>query len=106
MLVQHLHCLKQKEPLVNRSQPYSPCRQYLDCQKQGHSSLSVTSQKGPNSSKYNVPPSYHRSYDTFSQLKRYAEATLGSGNLHRAVILPEGEDVDEWLAVNSKQLVL
>jgi len=36
-----------------------------------------------------------------SQLKRYASAVLGSGNLKQAVILPEGEDLDEWLAVNS-----
>ena len=35
------------------------------------------------------------------QLKKYAEATLGSGNLKLAVALPEGEDVNEWLAVNS-----
>ena len=37
------------------------------------------------------------------QLKKYAEATLGSGNLRLAVTLPEGEDIHEWLAVNSKQ---
>lgn len=36
------------------------------------------------------------------QLKRYAEATLGSGNLRMAVVLPEGEDLNEWLAVNSE----
>jgi MOB kinase activator 1 len=36
------------------------------------------------------------------QLKQYAEATLGSGSLRKAVKLPEGEDKDEWLAVNSK----
>lgn len=36
-----------------------------------------------------------------SQLKRYATAVLGSGNLKQAVILPEGEDLNEWLAVNS-----
>ena len=35
------------------------------------------------------------------QLKKYAEATLGSGNLRLAVKLPEGEDISEWLAVNS-----
>ncbi len=35
------------------------------------------------------------------QLKRYAEATLGSGNLRLAVVLPEGEDLNEWLAVNT-----
>ncbi|KAM0751368.1 putative MOB1 protein [Meredithblackwellia eburnea MCA 4105] len=35
------------------------------------------------------------------QLKKYAEATLGSGNLRLAVLLPEGEDLNEWLAVNT-----
>ncbi|KAJ3446049.1 mob kinase activator 1b [Anaeramoeba flamelloides] len=35
------------------------------------------------------------------QLKKYAEATLGSGNLQLAVALPEGEDLNEWLAVNT-----
>jgi MOB kinase activator 1 len=36
------------------------------------------------------------------QLKQYAEATLGSGSLRKAVKLPEGEDKDEWLAVNGR----
>jgi len=35
------------------------------------------------------------------QLKKYAESTLGSGNLKSAVQLPEGEDRNEWLAVNT-----
>ncbi|KAG0216068.1 MOB kinase activator 1B [Mortierella sp. GBA30] len=34
-------------------------------------------------------------------LKEYAEQTLGSGNLRIAVHLPEGEDLNEWLAVNT-----
>lgn len=34
------------------------------------------------------------------QLKQFAEATLGSGSLRKVVKLPEGEDRDEWLAVN------
>lgn len=38
------------------------------------------------------------------QLKQYAEATLGSGSLRKAVKLPEGEDKDEWLAVNSENV--
>lgn len=38
------------------------------------------------------------------QLKKYAESTLGSGNLKQAVQLPEGEDLNEWLAVNSAKL--
>jgi Mob1/phocein family. len=35
------------------------------------------------------------------QLRQFAEATLGSGSLRKAVMLPEGEDLNEWLAVNS-----
>jgi len=31
-----------------------------------------------------------------------ASSTLGSGNLRLAVTLPEGEDLNEWVAVNSK----
>lgn len=34
------------------------------------------------------------------QLRQFAEATLGSGSLRKAVKLPEGEDLSEWLAVN------
>lgn len=33
---------------------------------------------------------------------KHAAATLGSGNLRLAVMLPEGEDLNEWVAVNSK----
>ena len=40
------------------------------------------------------------------QLKQYAEATLGSGSLRKAVKLPEGEDKDEWLAVNGQGSIL
>lgn len=36
------------------------------------------------------------------QLRQFAEATLGSGSLRKAVKLPEGEDLSEWLAVNGK----
>ena len=36
------------------------------------------------------------------QLRQYAEATLGGGSLRKIVKLPEGEDENEWLAVNSK----
>ncbi|KAJ5805274.1 hypothetical protein N7474_011161 [Penicillium riverlandense] len=32
------------------------------------------------------------------QLRQFAEATLGSGSLRKAVQLPEGEDLNEWLA--------
>lgn len=33
-------------------------------------------------------------------LRQFAEATLGSGSLRKAVRLPAGEDLSEWLAVN------
>ena len=35
------------------------------------------------------------------KLSEYAKATLGSGNMRQAVVLPKGEDVNEWLAVNT-----
>lgn len=38
------------------------------------------------------------------QLRQYAEATLGGGSLRKIVKLPEGEDENEWLAVNSMYL--
>lgn len=36
------------------------------------------------------------------ELLKHASATLGSGNIREAVRLPEGEDVNEWIAVNSR----
>ncbi len=45
----------------------------------------------------------HASKGTSSyQLRQFAEATLGSGSLRKAVKLPDGEDLSEWLAVNGK----
>merc|ERR1711907_784447 len=35
------------------------------------------------------------------ELHKHAKATLGSGNLRLAVQLPEREDLNEWLAVNT-----
>ncbi|RQM05353.1 hypothetical protein DH86_00001889 [Scytalidium sp. 3C] len=37
---------------------------------------------------------------TSYQLRQFAEATLGGGSLRKIVKLPEGEDENEWLAVN------
>lgn len=34
-------------------------------------------------------------------LIKHAAATLGSGNLRQAVMLPDGEDLNEWIAVNT-----
>ncbi|KAF7138597.1 hypothetical protein RHSIM_Rhsim07G0137800 [Rhododendron simsii] len=41
-----------------------------------------------------------------AQLRKHIDATLGSGNLREAVRLPPGEDLNEWLAVNSNSLSL
>lgn len=51
--------------------------------------------------KKNIPEGSHQ-----YELLKHAEATLGSGNLRMAVMLPEGEDLNEWIAVNSKQEVI
>lgn len=47
--------------------------------------------------KKNIPEGSH-GYELMQQ----AAVTLGSGNLRLAVALPEGEDLNEWVAVNSK----
>lgn len=39
-----------------------------------------------------------------AELKRHVDATLGKGNVYEAVRLPEGEDIREWLAVNTVDL--
>ena len=39
-------------------------------------------------------------------MMKHAAATLGSGNLKLAVQLPEGEDLNEWIAVNSEHLLI
>ncbi|KAF3825129.1 hypothetical protein GH733_005763, partial [Mirounga leonina] len=43
--------------------------------------------------KKNIPEGSHQ-----YELLKHAEATLGSGNLRMAVMLPEGEDLNEWVA--------
>uniref|UniRef100_A0A3P9IE02 MOB kinase activator 1B n=1 Tax=Oryzias latipes TaxID=8090 RepID=A0A3P9IE02_ORYLA len=46
--------------------------------------------------KKNIPEGSHQ-----YELLKHAEATLGSGNLRMAVMLPDGEDLNEWVAVNT-----
>ncbi|NXE17195.1 MOB1A kinase, partial [Lophotis ruficrista] len=46
--------------------------------------------------KKNIPEGSHQ-----YELLKHAEATLGSGNLRQAVTLPDGEDLNEWIAVNT-----
>ncbi|KAF9963553.1 MOB kinase activator 1B [Mortierella alpina] len=61
------------------------------CNKEGSSSKSKTAKK----------PSSGSSLQKQYLQKEYAQQTLGSGNLRLAVHLPEGEDLNEWLAVNT-----
>lgn len=37
----------------------------------------------------------------WDELQRIVRMTLGSGNMNLAVELPSGEDLNEWLAVNT-----
>ncbi|KMZ58919.1 MOB kinase activator 1A [Zostera marina] len=46
-------------------------------------------------------PKKNASGNKGAQLKKHIDATLGSGNLREAVGLPPGEDLNEWLAVNT-----
>lgn len=48
------------------------------------------------------PRNAHKGTTSY-QLRQYAEATLGGGSLRKVVKLPEGEDENEWLAVNSRK---
>ena len=47
------------------------------------------------------PRRHHKTGTKRYELHKHAQATLGAGNLHDAVTLPEGEDANEWLAVNT-----
>jgi len=42
----------------------------------------------------------HRDHKSL-KLSETAKSTLGSGNMRAAVMLPQSEDLNEWLAVNS-----
>jgi len=53
------------------------------------------------SSKTFKPLKNHPADGKRHKLSEYAKATLGSGNMRNAVVLPKGEDLNEWLAVNT-----
>ena len=55
----------------------------------------------PDKAKTFKPKRTHRVGTKRFELHKYAQATLGTGNLHDAVMLPEGEDANEWLAANT-----
>lgn len=55
---------------------------------------------GGNKNKTFRPVKGHKNQEQ-KLLSQYAKATLGSGNMKNAVVLPAGEDLNEWLAVNT-----
>ena len=36
-----------------------------------------------------------------AQIKQRIDATLGNGDIYEAIVLPEGVEINEWLAVNT-----
>ncbi|KAJ4356142.1 Mitotic exit network component [Didymosphaeria variabile] len=68
-------------------------------QSEGGISLLSSSYSNPRTQRAPFKPQKSSRGTSSWQLKQYAEATLGSGSLRKAVKLPEGEDKDEWLAV-------
>lgn len=48
------------------------------------------------------PVKHHASGSKREMFSAMTTKTLGSGNMRGAVVVPPGEDLNEWLAVNSK----
>jgi MOB kinase activator 1 len=94
------------------SQTINARHHYLPIEPPSYLSTAVRALKG--SLPILTPPSNARTKGPFKprstrgtssyQLRKFAEETLGSGSLRKAVKLPEGEDVNEWLAVNGTVL--
>ena len=55
----------------------------------------------PTKANKNTDPQPQNINNNTVDILKYATVTLGSGNLKQAVILPEGEDLNEWIAANS-----
>ena len=91
------------------SDPNSPCSspctpsRAAQLLRQGLTSSPVSHIDSPSSNartRGQFKPQRTNKGTTSYQLRQFAEATLGSGSLRKAVKLPEGEDLNEWLAVN------
>ncbi|CAM1504188.1 Fc.00g017790.m01.CDS01 [Cosmosporella sp. VM-42] len=68
----------------------------LDVTLADHGTVADSNQRTRNQFRPRVGKGGAASY----QLRQYAEVTLGGGSLRKVVKLPEGEDENEWLAVN------
>ena len=79
------------------AEPPKPARD-PDVTKANKKSLSNSNQRTKNQFR----PRLGKGGSTSYQLRQYAEVTLGGGSLRKVVKLPEGEDENEWLAVNSE----
>lgn len=98
--------------LAQSSSSASLNSQYVACEPEAEVLHSPTT--GPNGELSSLPPHLNRNARTRNQfkprntnkgsssyqLRQFAEATLGSGSLRKAVKLPKDEDLNEWLAVN------
>jgi MOB kinase activator 1 len=87
------HCLSESEPVY-----YSPATHAL---RDGLSSPTGVNSNARTRGQFK-PRNANKGTSSY-QLRQFAEATLGSGSLRKAVKLPEGEDLNEWLAVNGKE---
>lgn len=97
--------------LAQSSSSLSLNSQYVACEPEAEVKHSPEEQSGELSS---LPPHLNRNARTRNQfkprntnkgsssyqLRQFAEATLGSGSLRKAVKLPKDEDLNEWIAVN------
>jgi MOB kinase activator 1 len=90
------HCLSEPEPVY-----YSPATQAL---RDGLNSPTGANSNARTRGQFK-PRNANKGTSSY-QLRQFAEATLGSGSLRKAVKLPEGEDLNEWLAVNGGELRL
>ena len=106
MLSEILLSLMQSDALPDFSSPHKPVYPFL--QSVSHECRVSHAYAGSNAKTARGPfrPRNTNKGTSSYQLRQYAEATLGSGSLRKAVKLPEGEDLNEWLAVNGAQLLL
>jgi hypothetical protein len=129
MMDGHIACVHYHQPafspkpgVIQRSSIVSPrCHPYSPCKQHSGAVLAIlTSSVFPSGQEVRIILCSTAYADTYSrlesafkpkkvaegtkqyQLRRYAEQTLGSGNLRSAVALPEGEDTNEWIAVHGE----
>ncbi|KIW51380.1 hypothetical protein PV05_10108 [Exophiala xenobiotica] len=93
----------ENEPTSACSSPCTPSRATQLLRQELNSSCpvhNVDAQSSNARTRGQFKPQRTNKGTTSYQLRQFAEATLGSGSLRKAVKLPEGEDLNEWLAVN------